>query len=110
LFPDLSGSQNDINPAAATKIHNNITGLKVRKSGGIATTSREVESNLRDRGKRFLGINPLINGKARTGLFLAGSTGLLTAACFSEFTVASLYNLFDLVRYHFSSLHFSEQV
>ncbi|MCJ7827608.1 hypothetical protein MUP65_00475, partial [Patescibacteria group bacterium] len=78
MFSDLAGSQNDINPAAATKIYDNITGLKVRKSGGIATTSRKVESNLRDRGKRFLGINPLINGKARTGLFFAGSTGLLT--------------------------------
>jgi hypothetical protein len=102
LFPDLSGSQNDINPAATTKIYNNITGLKVRKSGGIATTSREAESNIRDRGKRFLGINPLINGEARTGLFLAGSTGLLAAACFSEFTVTSLHNSFDFVKYHFS--------
>jgi hypothetical protein len=101
LFPDLSGSQNDINPAAATKIHNYITRLKVRKSSGIATTSREVESNLRDRGKSFLGINPLINGKARTGLFLAGSTGLLAAACFSEFAIAGLHNLVDFVRYHF---------
>jgi hypothetical protein len=101
LFPDLSSSQNDINPAAATKIHNNITGLNVRKSGGIATTSREVESNLRDRGKRFLGINPLINGKARSGLFLAGSTGYLTTACFSEFAVAGLHNLVDFVMYHF---------
>jgi hypothetical protein len=102
LFPDLTGSQNDINPAAATKIHNHITGLKVRKSGGIATTSREVESNLRDRGKSFLGINSLINSKARTGLFLAGSTGFLAAACFSEFTVTNLHNSFDFVKYHFS--------
>jgi hypothetical protein len=102
LFSDLSGSQNNINPTAATKIYDNITGLKVSKSSGIATTSREVESNLRDRGKRFLGINPLINRKARTGLFLTGSTGLLAAACSSKFTVASLYNLFDFVRYHFS--------
>jgi hypothetical protein len=38
LFPDLVGSQNDINPAAATEIHDNIPGLKVRKAGGITTT------------------------------------------------------------------------
>jgi hypothetical protein len=52
-------------------------------------------------------IKSLINRKARTGLFLAGSTGLLVAACFSKFAVADLHNLVDSVSYHFSRSSFS---
>jgi hypothetical protein len=44
--------------------------------------------------------------KARTGLLLARSTGLLVAACFSEFAVADLHNLADSVSYHFSHSSF----
>jgi hypothetical protein len=32
------GSQNDVYPAAATEIHDRITGLKVRETSGVATT------------------------------------------------------------------------
>jgi hypothetical protein len=31
----------------------------------------------------------------------AGSTRIFAAACFSEFAIAALHNLFDFIRYHF---------
>jgi hypothetical protein len=106
LFTNLASSQYDVYSTATTEIHNHITWLKVREAGRVTTSPREVESDLRNRGKRFLVIEPLINSKARTGLLLAGSAGLLVAACFSEFSVAVLHNLVDSVSFHFSHSSF----
>jgi hypothetical protein len=38
LFPNFVSSQNDVYPAAATEVHDHLTGLKVRKASRIATT------------------------------------------------------------------------
>jgi hypothetical protein len=43
----MSG-QDDIYPAPTAEINNRIARLKVRKTSRVATTSRELESNLRD--------------------------------------------------------------
>jgi hypothetical protein len=55
-----------------------------------------------------LAIEPLIHCVARTELFLAGSTGLLVAACFSEFAVAVLDHLFDSFDPHLSQLRIGD--
>jgi hypothetical protein len=47
FFPDFASSQNNIDPATATEIHDNIPRLKVRKSSGIATSPGEIERYFR---------------------------------------------------------------
>jgi hypothetical protein len=43
FFPDFAGRQNDIDPATATEIHDNIPRLKVRKTSWITTSPGEIE-------------------------------------------------------------------
>jgi hypothetical protein len=38
-FPNFVSSENDVYPAAATEIHDHLTGLKVRKASRIAATT-----------------------------------------------------------------------
>jgi hypothetical protein len=61
FFPDFVSSQNDIDPATATEIHDNIPRLKVRKTGWVATSPGEIERCLRSQGKLFFAIKPLTN-------------------------------------------------
>jgi hypothetical protein len=61
VFSNLVSSQNDINPATATEIYNNIPMLKVRKTVWIATSPAEIERYLRSQGKLFFAIKPLSN-------------------------------------------------
>jgi hypothetical protein len=100
LFPNFVSSQNDVYPAAAAEIHGHLTGLKVRKASRVATTPREIESNLRYYVKLFLAIELRVNCIARTGLSLARSTGLLVTTCFGEFAVTDHNRLFDFVGNH----------
>jgi hypothetical protein len=56
LRSDFVSSQNNVYPASATEIYNHVSRLKVRETGGVATTPREVESNLWHQGKLLLAI------------------------------------------------------
>jgi hypothetical protein len=61
FFPDFASSQNDIDPATAAEIHDNIPRLKVCKTGWIATSPGEIERYLRSQVKLLLAIKPLTN-------------------------------------------------
>jgi hypothetical protein len=92
--------QDDVYPAPTAEIHDHIARLKVRKTRRIATTSRELESNLRHYGKLRLTVESLIHCIARTGLSLVGSTGLFAAAYLGKLAIATLYHLLDLIGNH----------
>lgn len=94
------GGQDDVYPAAASEVYDDITELKVGKAGGIAATPRKVERDCRYERALRLPVESLINRIARTGLRLAGSTGLRTSARFRKSPVAGLYGLHDFVRLH----------
>ncbi|MBW1792371.1 MAG: hypothetical protein JRJ14_09000 [Deltaproteobacteria bacterium] len=95
-------SQNDIYPTTTTEIHDHIADLETCETSGVATTTGKIESNLWDRGKRFLAIEPLVNSITRTGLLLARSAGFLVATCFSKFAVAAFHYLSDVLGLHLS--------
>jgi len=91
LRSDFVSSQDDVYPASAAEIYNYITSLNVCETSRVATTPREVESNLWHQGKLRLTVESLIHCIARTGLSLAGSTGLYVAACLGKLAIATLH-------------------
>jgi hypothetical protein len=60
-FPDFASSQNDIDPATAAEIHDNIPRLKVCKTGWITTSPGEIERYFRGQGKLLFAIKSLTN-------------------------------------------------
>ncbi len=72
--------------------HDHVADLEARETSRVATTPGKIECYLRDRGKSFLAIEPLVNCKTRTGLLFARSAGFLVATCFSKFAITGLYN------------------
>ena len=99
---DFVSGQDDVYPAPAAEIYDHIAKLKVRETSRVATTSRELESNVWHQGKLSLPIESLIHCVARTGLPLAGSTGLFVAACVGQVDIATLRYLLDLIGDQFS--------
>jgi hypothetical protein len=96
--------QDDIYSASAAEIHYHLAKLNVCETGGVAATPREVKSNFRYQRKLFLAIEMLLNCIARTGLDLAGSTGVPAAASLGEFAVSTLDHLLNFFDFHDSHL------
>ena len=99
---DFVSGQDDVYPAPTAEIYDHIAKLKVRETSRVATTSRQLESNVWHQGKLSLLIESLIHCVARTGLPLAGSTGLFVAACLGQVDIATLCYLLDLIGDQFS--------
>jgi hypothetical protein len=103
LFANFVSRQNDVYPGTATEIYDHLSGLQIGKAGRVAAAPRKVDADLRHQRKFFLPIKRLVNRKARTGLPLAGSTGLLVAAGFGKIAVARHNRSLDFLGYHFFS-------
>ena len=97
----MSG-QDDVYPAPTAELYNHIARLKIRETSRFATSSREFESNLWHQGKLSLAIESLIHCVARTGLPLAGSTGLFVAACLGQVDIPTVRYLLDFIGDQFS--------
>ena len=100
LWPYFMRRQNDVDTAAAAKIHHHLAGLQLCVARGVAAASCQVECGFRHQGQFCLPVEPLIHGIARTGPLPAGSTGLFTPALGRKLVIAALNRFSDLVGIH----------
>jgi hypothetical protein len=92
--------QDHVDSPSAAEVHNDFPAPETGEAGGVAATPGEVESDLRHQAKLLLRVEPLIDRIARTGLTLAGSTGLLVATRLRESAVANPDGSLDFIGLH----------
>jgi hypothetical protein len=86
--------------AATAEVHNRLAGLKICETCRVTTPPRQVAGSLWHLGKFRLSVEPLIHCKARTGLLLARSTGLLAATFLGKFAISIPDYFLDFINLH----------